>query len=109
MTNKTTRPVLSDLDRRAIAKARELAGAHGIDAIREVTGTKSEDIALVYGEAFGAAQVRLFALTAIVERLAGDRPQTCQTCGHTVDGRSPHPPECADCPEGYCEETTAQS
>ena len=30
-------------------------------------------------------------------------PQICQTCGHPIDGRSPHPPECAKCPEGYCE------
>ena len=30
-------------------------------------------------------------------------PQICQTCGHAIDGRSPHPPECAKCPEGYCE------
>ncbi len=29
--------------------------------------------------------------------------QICQTCGHPIDGRSPHPPECAKCPEGYCE------
>ncbi len=103
MTNKTSRPVLSDLDRRVIAKARELAGAHGIDALRKVTGTKSDDPALIYGEAFGASQVWLRELIVLAERLAGDRPQTCQTCGHTVDGRSPHPPECADCPEGYCE------
>ncbi len=39
-------------------------------------------------------------------RLAAEetsKPQTCQTCGHAIDGRSPHPPECASCPEGYCE------
>ena len=28
---------------------------------------------------------------------------TCPRCGHAIDGRSPHPPECARCPEGYCE------
>ena len=27
----------------------------------------------------------------------------CPVCGHGIDGRSPHPPECAKCPEGYCE------
>ena len=30
-------------------------------------------------------------------------PATCPRCGHGIDGRSPHPPECAECPEGYCE------
>jgi hypothetical protein len=39
-------------------------------------------------------------------RDAGDaetKPATCPRCGHAIDGRSPHPPECAECPEGYCE------
>jgi hypothetical protein len=29
-------------------------------------------------------------------------PATCPRCRHGIDGRSPHPPECARCPEGYC-------
>jgi hypothetical protein len=29
-------------------------------------------------------------------------PATCPRCRHGTDGRSPHPPECARCPEGYC-------
>ena len=63
---------LTDLDLRVIAKARELANAYGIDAIREVTGTKSGDPAMIFSEAFGAAQVWLHELIVLAERLAGE-------------------------------------
>ena len=63
---------LTELDLRALAKARELADAYGFDAVRKVTGTKSDDLALVYGEAFGAAQVWLRELIVLAERLGAE-------------------------------------
>lgn len=62
---------LTDLDRRAITKARQLADAYGTDAIREVTGSTATDYALVIGEAFGAAQAYLTILADLAERLDG--------------------------------------
>ncbi len=79
---------LADTDRELIARAREVG-----PALRASNGDRDR-----------LAGWLLAGLADLAERLAGDgQPQTCQACGHIIDGRSPHPPECADCPEGYCE------
>jgi len=59
---------LTDRERRIIDQARRLADASGSDAVREVTGTKSADPAMIFAEAFGAARVWLLELA---ERLGG--------------------------------------
>ena len=73
---ETTR--LTDADRDIIMRARDLAGAHGDAAVREVTGAPPHAIsAMVYSEALGAAQYLLGELAAIIERLdasTGSKP-----------------------------------
>lgn len=60
---------LTERDRSIIARARELAGLDGIDAI--AAATDAADPALAYGIAFGRAQSVLTELAAIAERLGG--------------------------------------
>ena len=47
---------LTDTDKNVLAKAHRLADAHGRQ-VAEVVGTDTADIALVYAESFGVAQV----------------------------------------------------
>jgi len=71
-TSDTASNNLTEADRHIITMARELAGAHGDAAVREVTGAPSYDIsAMVYAEALGRAQYLLAELVAIAERLGG--------------------------------------
>ncbi len=59
---------LTDTDKIVLAKAQRLADAHGRQ-VAEVAGTDSTDIALVYAESFGVAQVLLHELALNVRRL----------------------------------------
>jgi hypothetical protein len=59
---------LTDTGRRLIARARELAGLRGPEAIRGHTG--ETDVALAYVYAFGQAQVILAELADSLERTA---------------------------------------
>lgn len=61
---------LTDTDKNVLAKAHRLADAHGRQ-VAEVVGTDTADIALVYAESFGVAQVLLHELALIVRRLDG--------------------------------------
>ena len=67
VTSSTSR--LTDLDRHAIAEARELAGLSGPGAVREYTGDPGSLTA--YAVAFELAQQRMGGLLAIIERLGG--------------------------------------
>jgi hypothetical protein len=60
---------LTDTDRRAIARARELAALGG-PGVRECYGP--DDPLVAYSRALGAAQVWLAELAAIAERLDGE-------------------------------------
>lgn len=63
---------LTGADRRMIARARELADAQGIDALRAILHDDPEaDWTMVYGAAFGMAKYLLAELAAIIERLDG--------------------------------------
>ena len=76
-TPKTTRPSLTDHDRRIIAEARQLARLKGSEAIRAVLTPKGiikpgDDDAMVYPIAYGNAQVVLAELAEIASRLGGE-------------------------------------
>lgn len=61
---------LSDRDHDIISRARELADANGVDALRKVTGAGPDtDHAMVVTDALGAAQYILAELADIAERL----------------------------------------
>jgi hypothetical protein len=66
----TTTARLTGLDRRTIARAREVAALHGTDAIREYTRQDTAEGALA--AVVGTAQYLLLELAAIAERLDGD-------------------------------------
>jgi hypothetical protein len=64
---------LTDADREIIARARDLAAAHGDAAIRKVTAAPESTVsAMVYSDALGVAQYLLGEVVAIAERLAGE-------------------------------------
>jgi hypothetical protein len=56
-----------DLD--IIGRARDLADAHGTDELRKVSGSKSDDSAMVTAEALGVAQYLLIELANLAERM----------------------------------------
>jgi len=64
---------LTSRDMDIISRALDLANAADADQLRAVTGTKTDNLAAVYGEAVGAAQYLLRELVLIVEGLASDR------------------------------------
>jgi hypothetical protein len=67
-----TAPRLTDADRDIIARARELAGALDLAALRAVTGASPElPVTLVHADALGIAQHLLAGLAAIAERPGG--------------------------------------
>jgi hypothetical protein len=59
---------LTGADKRVITQARELAGLHGLDAIRKHTG--QADSAMALSNALGEAQYYLRELARIIGRLA---------------------------------------
>ena len=63
---------LTGSDERVITQARELAGLHGLDAIRKHTG--QADGAMALSNALGEAQYYLRELARIIGRLA-DEPE----------------------------------
>jgi hypothetical protein len=64
---------LTDTDRRAIAKARELADAGDIASLQIVLDIEDEtDPATVLAKALGVAQARLAGLADITERLEAE-------------------------------------
>jgi hypothetical protein len=69
MGTSSQRTPLSDVDRRIIGQARELAGLTG-DDIRARAGTGDPS---AYAYVMGEAQVVLGELAAIIERLGGTR------------------------------------
>jgi len=61
---------LTGSDERVITQARELAGLHGLDAIRMHTG--QADGAMALSNALGEAQYYLRELARIIERITDD-------------------------------------
>ena len=58
--------ILTDRERQLLDRARELADLQDEGAIRRAIGTRATDPAMVYSEAFGAAQHLLTELAALV-------------------------------------------
>ena len=71
MTTTTKQSSLTDVDRRIIANASELAALGAIDAIRKHAG--QDDTAAALASVFGGAQFLLAELVAIVTRLSGEQ------------------------------------
>lgn len=66
---------LTGYDRRTLAKARQVAEAQDLEALREVVeADDGRPDTLVYAKAFGLAQYLLRELAGMVERLAGAAP-----------------------------------
>jgi len=72
---------LTSKDMDTISRALDLAKATGVDELRVVTGTQTENPLTVLTDAVGTAQHLLRELVLIVEGLASDR----------VTGRSDRP------------------
>jgi len=63
---------ITDADRRLAARARELAAAPDMDAVRAIVSRPGTDDNMVRAEALGVAQYLLGQLAAVIERLDGD-------------------------------------